>query len=135
MANGNDLQIENTMGDRKQAAVQFLQLVVAGRIDEAYQQHVDMQGKHHNPFFPAGFPALQKAMIENHGQFPNKRLIVKHVLVDGDLVAVHSHIVPRQGEKGMAVVHLFRFHGNKIVEMWDCGQPLPTDSPNKDGAF
>ena len=135
MASSKDLRIEDSINERKQAAVEFLQLVVAGHIDEAYQKHIEMQGKHHNPSFPAGFPALKKGMMENHGQFPNKQLTVKHVLVDGDLVAVHSHIVPRQGEKGMAVVHLFRSEGNKIVEMWDCGQPVPEDSPNKDGAF
>ena len=78
----------------KQGAVEFLQFGVAGRIDEAYQKYVDMQGKHHNPFFQAGFPALKKGMIENHLQFPNKQLMVKNVLGDGDLVAVHSHIVP-----------------------------------------
>lgn len=115
--------------------MQFLQLVVAGRIDEAYQKYVEMQGKHHNPFFPAGFPALKKAMIENHAQFPNKQLTVKNVLGEGDLVAVHSHIVLRQGETGIAVVHLFRFQGGRIVEMWDCGQPVPADSPNEDGMF
>ncbi|KPQ44042.1 MAG: SnoaL-like domain protein [Candidatus Methanoperedens nitroreducens] len=120
---------------RKQAAVQFLQLVVAGHIDEAYQKHVDLQGKHHNPFFPAGFPALRKAMNENHIQFPDKQLMVKNVLGDGDLVAVHSHIVLQPGETGMASVHLFRFRGDKIVEMWDCGQPVPADSPNKDWVF
>lgn len=121
--------------DRKQAAVQFLQLVVAGRVDEAYQKHVDLQGKHHNPFFPAGFPALKKAMIENNVQFPGKLLTIKHVLADDDMVAVHSHVVLSQGETGISAVHLFRFHGDKIVEMWDCGQPVPADSPNKDGAF
>ncbi len=92
-------------------------------------------GKHHNPFFPAGFPALKKAMIENHVQFPNKQLTVKNVLGDGDLVAVHSHIVLRPGESGIAAVHLFRFQGDRIVEMWDCGQPVPADSPNEDGMF
>jgi hypothetical protein len=46
---------------RKQAAVQLLKLVVAGRFDEAYQEHADLRGKHHNPFFPAGFPALKKS--------------------------------------------------------------------------
>ncbi len=86
-------------------------------------------------FFPAGFPALRKAMNENHVQFPNKQLTVKNVLGDGDLVAVHSHIVLQPGEIGMATVHLFRFRGDKIVEMWDCGQPVPADSPNKDGVF
>jgi predicted SnoaL-like aldol condensation-catalyzing enzyme len=96
---------------------------------------VDLRGKHHNPFFPAGFQALQKAMIENHVQFPNKQMTVKNVLGDGDLVAVHSHIVLRPGEAGLAAVHLFRFHNGKIMEMWDCGQPVPADSPNTDGAF
>jgi len=120
---------------RKQAALEFLQLVVAGRIDEAYQKHVDLRGKHHNPFYAAGFPALKKAMLENHVNFPSKQLIVKYVLGDGDMVAVHSHIVLRPGEPGMAAVHLFRFLSDRIVEMWDCGQPVPADSPNKDGAF
>ena len=119
----------------KQAAVQFLQLVVLGRINEAYEKYVDMQGKHHNPFFPAGFPELRKAMIENHVQFPNKQFTIKNVLGDGNLVAVHSHILPRPGDTGISAVHLFRFQDNKIVEMWDCGQPVPADSPNKDGAF
>lgn len=119
----------------KLSAVEFLQLVVQGRIDEAYRQHVDLSGKHHNPLFPAGFPALQKAMTENHAQFPNKQLMVKNVLGDGDLVAVHSHIVLSLGGTGVAAVHLFRFRGDKIVEMWDCGQPVPADSPNRDNAF
>jgi predicted SnoaL-like aldol condensation-catalyzing enzyme len=125
----------NNIQTRKQAAVQFLQLVVAGQIDEAYRRYVDLHGKHHNPFFPAGFPALKKGMIENHIQFPNKQLTVKNVLGDGDLVAVHSHIVLRPGETGIAAVHLFRFQSDKIVEMWECSQPVPADSPNKDGAF
>src|SRR5262245_3122172 len=79
-------------GSRKETAVQFLELVVAGRIDEAYQKHVDMAGKHHNPYFPAGFPALKQAMIENHAQFPDKRILVKHIVAEGDMVAVHSQV-------------------------------------------
>jgi predicted SnoaL-like aldol condensation-catalyzing enzyme len=125
----------NSIRARKQSAVEFLQLAVAGHVDEAYQRYVDMQGKHHNPFFHTGFPALEKGMIENHTQFPNKQLTVKNVLGDGDLVAVHSHITLNPGERGIATVHLFRFQGGKVVEMWDLGQPVPTDSPNNDGMF
>ncbi len=121
--------------NRKEVAVKFLQLVVAGQIDEAYHEYVDLGGKHHNSFFPAGFPALRRAMIENHVEFPSKQITVKNVLCDGDFVAVHSNIILRPGEAGLTTVHLFRFHGDKIVEMWDCGQPVPGDSPNKDGAF
>ena len=97
---GEIITVDSKTQDRKQLAVQFLQLVVAGRIDEAYQKYVDMQGKHHNPFFPAGFPALKMGMIENQVQLPTKQLTVKNVLGDGDLVAVHSHIVLRPGERG-----------------------------------
>lgn len=121
--------------DHKQAAVQFLQLVVAGQVEKAYQTYVDFGGKHHNPHFPTGFPALEKAMIEDNVQFPNKQLIVKHVLGDDALVAVHCHILPSPGEAEYITVHLFRFQGDKIVELWDIGEPVPADSPNKDGAF
>ena len=119
----------------KQAAVEFLQLVVSGRIDEAYKRHVDMGGTHHNPFFRSGFSALRQAMIEDQVRSPTKQLLVNHVLSDGEMVAVHSHLILRAGEADMTVVHLFRFHDSRIVEMWDCGQPLPADSPNEDGAF
>jgi predicted SnoaL-like aldol condensation-catalyzing enzyme len=129
MANQNDIQA------RKQAAVEFLQLVERGEIEQAYQQYVDMRGKHHNPYFPAGFPALKQAMIENQAQFPNKQITVKNVIGDGDLAMVHSHIVPAPGAKGIAAMHIFRFEGGKIVELWDCGQPVPEDSPNQDGMF
>jgi predicted SnoaL-like aldol condensation-catalyzing enzyme len=120
---------------RKDAAVDFLQMVVAGKIPEAYKKYVDMRGRHHNPFFPAGFSELEDAMMQDETRHPGKQLRVKNVLGDGDLVAVHSHLVIRPGETEMAVVHIFRFAGERIVEMWDCGQILPADSPNGDGTF
>jgi predicted SnoaL-like aldol condensation-catalyzing enzyme len=117
----------------KESAVHFLQLVLAGKIDEAYQEHVNMSGKHHNLFIPAGFPSLQKAMKEHEVQFPHKKMTMKHVLGDGDLVAVHSHLIVEPQKTELIVVHLFRFEGGKIVEMWDRGQIVPADSPNQDG--
>ncbi len=120
---------------RMQSAVQFLQLVVAGEIEKAYKEYVDFDGKHHNPYFPAGFQELQKAMMEDHAKFPKKQLIIKAVLGDNDLVAVHSHLIQSSGGMEISVVHLFRFQDNKIIEMWDVAQIIPTDSPNKDGIF
>jgi len=119
----------------KEIAVKFLKLVVSGKIDEAYHKYVDMKGKHHNTFFPTGFLALREAMKENHEQFPNKKFEIKNVLSDGELTAVHSHLSFKSGEIGMIVVHLFRFKDGKIVEIWDCGQEIKANSPNKDGAF
>jgi len=123
------------MSDYKKAGVDFLQMVITGDIDKAYQKYVNMKGKHHNPFCSAGFEGLKKGMIENDTQFPNKKFTVKHVLGDGDLVSVHSHLVLKPGELELATNHILRFENGQIVEMWDCAQPIPKESTNQDGMF
>ncbi len=123
------------MSDHKKAAVNFLQMVAAGEIEQAYQKYVDMKGKHHNPFCAGGFEGLKKGMIENDSHFPHKNFMVKHVLVDNDLVSVHSHLVLKPGELELATTHLLRFESGKIIELWDVATPVPAESPNQDGMF
>ncbi len=119
----------------KKAAVDFLSMIVAGDIDEAYEKYIDMSGKHHNTFTPAGMPALRKGMKDAHVRFPNKQFTIQHVVADDELVAVHSHMNLEPGKTDMTVVHLFRFQNTRIVEMWDVGQVLSTERVNADGAF
>jgi hypothetical protein len=71
----------------------------------------------------------------SHKANDNKQLAIKNVLGDGDLAAVHSRILLWSGEAGLAAVHLFSFQSDEIIETWDCGQPVPVDSPNEDGVF
>lgn len=97
-------------GDRRQAAVSFLRLASSG-------------------------DALRAGMVENAGRFPNQVFEIHHTLEDGGLVAVHSRVRLNPGEAGAAVVHIFRFQGDRIVELWDTGQPVPRDSPNQAGMF
>jgi predicted SnoaL-like aldol condensation-catalyzing enzyme len=123
------------MNSNKQSAVDFLEMVIAGDIDAAYEKHIDMTGRHHNVFTPAGMQALQNGMKEAAARFPHMQSTVQHVLGDGDLVAVHSSLVLEEGKPAMAVVHLFRFENGKIVELWDVGQTGSPDSINTDGAF
>ena len=74
-------------------------------------------------------------MEENARQNPDKRLDVLHALEDGDFVAVHSHVRQHPGDRGAVVVHLFRFEGDRIAELWDVGQPVPEQSVNAHGMF
>jgi predicted SnoaL-like aldol condensation-catalyzing enzyme len=92
--------------ENKTIAVEFLEMVIVGTIDEAYEKHVDMQGKHHNAFTPAGLPALRDGMKEAHVKFPNKQFAIQHVIGDEELVAVHSRLMLELGKDPMAVVHL-----------------------------
>lgn len=126
---------DNNTQSRKDIVVDFLKLVVAGRIDEGYRKHVAMNGKHHNQYFSAGFPALKRAMIDNHTEYPDKRIDIKRVIAEGDVVASHSLVSLNPGNVNVAVVHIFRFEGDKIAEFWDVGQEMKADSPNTDGMF
>jgi len=119
----------------KDIAVNFLQMVIAGNINEAYDKYVDFSGKHHNVYTPAGFDNLQKGMQDAEDQTPDKTYEVKNVVGTDDLVAVHGHLIMGKDEAGMATVHMFRFNDGKIVELWDVAQDLPANSVNTDGAF
>jgi predicted SnoaL-like aldol condensation-catalyzing enzyme len=119
----------------KDAAVSFLHLAASGKVREAFQKHTGSNFKHHNPFFRSDTESLLVAMEENAAQNPGKILEVKHALEEGDLVAVHSWVRMKPGDRGIAVVHIFRFEDGRIVELWDLGQPVPENSPNENGMF
>lgn len=122
-------------GTRKDAAVSFLRLAASGRAREGFSRYAAPGFRHHNVHFPADAGSLMAAMDENARQHPEKALIVKHVLEDGDLVAVHSHVRHDASEPGFALLHLFRFEGDLIAELWDLAQAVPEKSPNEYGMF
>lgn len=124
-----------TTQGQKEAAMDFLRLVASGKVGEAYRKYIGPEFRHHNAFFKSDAESLKAAMEENAAQNPNKVLEIHRALEDGDLVAVHSHIRQHPGDRGAAVVHIFRFQGDRIAEAWDVGQAVPESSPNELGMF
>ena len=120
---------------RKATAVSFLRDAAAGRARDAFAAYVAPNFRHHNAWFKGDAKSLWTAMDENARENPDKVLDIQHAVEEGDLVAVMSHVRPRPGDRGAAVVHIFRFQGDKIVELWDIGQEVPADSPNENGMF
>ena len=119
----------------KDAAISFLKLAASGKVREAYSRFVGPEFRHHNPFFEGSAEALMAGMEENALQNPNKVLEVKRAIAEGEFVAVHSHVRQKPDDPGAAVVHIFRFENDRIVELWDVGQPMPKESPNQYGMF
>ena len=119
----------------KEAAISFLQLVASGKVREAFQNYIGSSFRHHNPFFRGDADSLRTGMEENAAKNPGKLLEVQRVLEDRDLVSVHSRVRQSTGDRGAAVVHIFRFQGDRVVELWDMGQPEPENSPNENGMF
>ncbi len=119
----------------KKATTDFLELVVAGAIGEAYDKHISADFRHHNPHFPGDAASLQQAMEEKHIELPNKVFEIQRAIADGDFVAVHSRLRMDAKTPPMAVVHIFRFENGRIAEMWDVAQVTPDQSPNEHGMF
>ena len=113
----------------------FLRQAASGRVRDAYADHVAAAFRHHNPFFAGDAQALMAGMEENARQNPAKQLDVLRALEEGDLVAVHSRVRQNPDDRGAAVVHIFRFEGDRIAELWDIGQPVPAESVNANGMF
>jgi predicted SnoaL-like aldol condensation-catalyzing enzyme len=120
---------------RKTIAVSFLRLVGSGEVADAYDHYVAEEFRHHNPFFRGDRASLMNAMEENARRSPNKVLDVKRTFEDGNYVIVHSHIRQNSQDRGVAAVHILRFEGDRIAELWDLGQEIPRDSPNEHGVF
>jgi predicted SnoaL-like aldol condensation-catalyzing enzyme len=119
----------------RQRAIDFLKLASKGNAKEAFSKYVSKNFKHHNIYFKGDGESLMIAMEDNAMKNPNKSFDIKRSLQDGDLVATHSHVRQKPGDPGAAVVHIFRFEGNKIAELWDLGQPVPLETVNENGIF
>jgi predicted SnoaL-like aldol condensation-catalyzing enzyme len=119
----------------KDAAIEFLTLVATGKVREAYERHVGPGFRHHNPWFRGDAESLRLAMEENAAQNPDKSLEVQIALQEDERVAVFSRVRQRPGDLGGAVVHIFRFEGDRIAELWDVGQAVPENPVNENGMF
>jgi predicted SnoaL-like aldol condensation-catalyzing enzyme len=144
----NDLLFEVPQNDvnrmHKEAAVTFLSLIAAGKPKDGLVFFAP-DCITHNPYAAGDMNALTDAMIAVQkqgsggivkGSTADFKLAIKHVLADGDMVAVYTTLAssnPSTG--GLRQVHLFRFKNDKIVEYWDITQVVPENAPNSAGAF
>jgi predicted SnoaL-like aldol condensation-catalyzing enzyme len=110
-------------------------MAASGHAAAAFAQYATSEFRHHNPHFRGDAQSLARAMDQNAAQFPAKTLDVQRVLCDGDQVAVHSRVRHAPGAPEVAVVHLFRFEGLRIAELWDVGQAAPQPLVNEHGMF
>lgn len=121
--------------DKTRIASEFLSLCAHGQVRQAYERHVAAHFVHHNAYFASDRNSLLVAMEDSAKTEPNKSFTIRQTIESSDRVAVLSHLKRSAAPLEYAVVHILRFEGDKIVEMWDLGQEIPSDSPNELGMF
>lgn len=117
----------------KEIAVAFLKSAGMGNTSEAYERYVADNFRHHNQYFKGDRQSLKDAMQEDHEENPNISIDVFQVIEETNKVVTHSRVVKKEME--IAVVHIFKFENQKIVELWDLGQVIEKDVVNENGLF
>ena len=111
-----------------EAGINKKDFVAASRfIGERYVQH--------NPLIANGLEGFKAFLGYLRETFPNLRGEIKRVFADGDYVILHTHGVRVPGERGSAIIDIFRLEDCRIVEHWDVIQPIPETGVNQNGIF
>lgn len=122
----------------KRATLEFLAAVIDRKDAEAALRFLGDQYIQHNPSVATadGKAGLVKFIAFLRARHPQARIECKRIVADGDLVAVHGHLVLDPGTRGQAIADFFRLTpDHRIVEHWDVIQDVPEKSPNPNGMF
>jgi predicted SnoaL-like aldol condensation-catalyzing enzyme len=102
---------------------------------EAAQKYLGPYYRQHNPLAGDGPEPFVQFVTGFMQTFPELRIDIKRLLAEGDLVAVHCHLVRQPGDRGMAVMDMFRLENGKVVEHWDVLQEVPEQAANTNTMF
>jgi predicted SnoaL-like aldol condensation-catalyzing enzyme len=89
----------------------------------------------HNPLIADGIDGFKAFLSFLMETFPQLRGNIKRVFAEGDYVIMHTHGVRVPGQRGSAIVDIFKLEDGKIVEHWDVIQPIPENAINQNGMF
>jgi predicted SnoaL-like aldol condensation-catalyzing enzyme len=136
MVNGGE-----SRSNLKNIVTEYFGLLEGGKFKEGLRYFAP-DCRTHNPYVRGNMDTLTNAMTAARkdvaARTSQSEFIVKQMLVDGNLVAVHTQFLnskssPSQG--GLRQIHLFRFEGDRIAEYWDVTQQILSSMPNAGGAF
>jgi predicted SnoaL-like aldol condensation-catalyzing enzyme len=103
--------------------------------EEAVKRYMGSRYIQHNPQAGDGPEPFIGFVRYFTGTFPKLKISFKHILAEGDLVMTHGHMVRQPGDRGIAVVDLFRVENGKVVEHWDVLQDVPEKAENSNTMF
>jgi predicted SnoaL-like aldol condensation-catalyzing enzyme len=89
----------------------------------------------HNQMAESGREGLMHFLYTIRAETPEAVHDVKRAFVDGDHVTVHYHVRRWPGDRGWAVIDIFRLENGLIAEHWDVMQDVVSGGPNPLGPF
>ncbi|HMD38574.1 MAG TPA: nuclear transport factor 2 family protein [Candidatus Acidoferrum sp.] len=121
--------------NKKTVVAFYLKALNDGDVDGAFRLYAGKSYKQHNPLVEDGEEGVRKFAAWIRENRPKARAEIKRVFGDGDYVILHVFWSGLFGERGEAVVDIFRLDGGKVVEHWDVIQAIPETAVNKNTMF
>jgi predicted SnoaL-like aldol condensation-catalyzing enzyme len=116
--------------NKAECVMEFYQRVVIENNFEVAPQYIKEPYIQHNAKVANGLAGLilfAKGLTE---KYPGMTYEFKRIFVDGDYVILHSHVITKTGQRGVAVIDMFRLDGDKLAEHWDVIQNIPETTLN-----
>ncbi len=119
----------------KKVVVDFYEKGLNQKDYEAAAKYFGPRYVQHNPNAPDGPEGFKGLVAFLKEKFPNSRSEIKRVFAEGDYVILHVHSVREPGQRGRAIVDIFKLENGLIVEHWDVVQDVPEKSANTNTMF
>lgn len=120
----------------KRIALAFYELAFnGGQPAEAMRLYGGPTYRQHNPEVADGPEGFIGFVTGFSARFPHKRLEIKRVIAEGDLVVLHVHAKLSPQDRGAAIIDMFRLENGRVVEHWDVIQPIPEHAANTNTMF
>lgn len=129
------MNIDPKLEANKQTVLAFYEAGLNQKDFAAASKLIGKRYVQHNPLVADGIEGFKAFLSYLKEKFPSLRAEIKNVFADGDFVIVHVHAVREPGQRGSAIVDIFKLEDGKIVEHWDVIQPIPEDAANPNGMF
>ena len=81
----------------------------------------------HDYGIPPGIEGFRSYFAETFERFPDFRVDVKHIIADGDMVAIYGYGVTDPGRIEVLVADIYRVQDGKLAEHWDAIHFLPPE--------
>jgi predicted SnoaL-like aldol condensation-catalyzing enzyme len=130
------MSTDPTLDRNKRNVLAFYEAAINSKDFDAAAQLIGDRYVQHNPAIADGAAGLKDRVAYIKESFPQLRAEVKRIFADGDHVIAHVRAVRVPGQRGTAIVDIFRVdEDGKLVEHWDVMQDVPERAENANGMF